>query len=86
MRTFVGRMGREEEGRKTHKEWVEKLPDSDEGAAGMLHNIAKPLLWKEAQVAEDVFEDAQPLKRLDEERPVASKYGRTVWRKQAAEE
>ena len=33
---------------------------------GMLHNITKPRPWRGgAEVIEDVFEDAQPLKKVD---------------------
>ena len=56
---------KDEERKKTerleqHKVWVEKLLDSAEGRAGLLHNSTKP--------REDVFGDAQPLKRVEVQR------------------
>ena len=43
--------------------------DGAEEGAGMLHNITKPRPWiGGAQILEDVFEDAQPLKRAQVKR------------------
>ena len=48
---------------------IEQHMASAVGGAGMLHNIAKPLLWRGGtQVIEHVFEDAHPLKRVDVQR------------------
>ena len=39
------------------------------GGAGILHNITKPRPWRGgAQVIENAFEDAQPLKRVEAKR------------------
>ena len=50
------------------KAWVEKLLDSEEGGAAMLHNITKPSPWRGGAHVNDVFGDAEPLKRADEKR------------------
>ena len=52
-----------------HMAWVEKLLPSAEGGAGMLHSITKTaVLEGGARVIEDVFEDAQPLRRVEIQR------------------
>ena len=51
------------------KVWVEKLLDSAVGGAGMCNNIDKPRPWRgRAQVIEDVFQGAQPMKRVEVQR------------------
>ena len=60
----VGNRRREEktERLEQQKVWVDKLLDTAEGGAGMLHLITKPRPWRGgAQVSENVFEDTQPL-------------------------
>ena len=47
-----------------HSAWAEKPSASVEEGPSMLHNINKPLPWKGgAQVIEDFFDVAQPLKK-----------------------
>ena len=69
MRNRVDAKGRrKEEGPKTGATQcvVEKLLSNTEGTAGMLHYITEPRPWRaEAQVVEDVLENAQLLTRVE---------------------
>ena len=73
------RREREREGRKVAT--VEKILDNDEEGAGLLHNSTKQSPWREgAQTLEGVFEDAQPLNRVEVKKTVEGAFDR--WRRQ----
>ena len=72
---------REREGRKVAS--VEKILDNDEEGAGLLHNSTKRSPWMEgAQTLEDVFDDAQPLNRVE----VKKQSGRSIWQEETPEQ
>ena len=70
-----------------HEVWADKLFDCAEGGAGMWHNISKPRPWRGgAQSVEDVFEGAQPLKRVEVTRTLAGGFTRANDERQAVGE
>ena len=75
---WLGEEGKKEKRqqlKESHETLVEKFMSSGKGRAGFLHKVTKPTLRRGCiQILEEVYDDADHLKRLEEKRQESSKH------------